>query len=184
MTRKLRSGRESQKILKSLVVVTLVYCATFATAMACTAPPTEFTKPKRLLVADSDQIAWARALEPSDIRALLGLSDEAPRFEVIEVLKGEVASPFTLSVGSYADLDTNPALIGDDFDGHRDGNLLALYNSRSFNNSRCEMAPVFVPGESYLIFLDHPHWAAYEIVRSEEDLWLQTVRKLIREQGE
>ncbi len=146
-------------------------------------PPPEFTKPKRLLVADSNQIAWARALEPSDIRVSLGLSEEAPTFEVIEVLKGDVPSPFTLPIGSYAALDTNPALIGDDFDGHREGNLLALYYSRSFNNSLCEMVPVFVPGESYLIFLDHPHWSAYEIVRSEDDLWLQKVRELVREQG-
>ncbi|CAN0408262.1 unnamed protein product [Ectocarpus sp. 13 AM-2016] len=43
----------------------------------------------------------------------------------------------------------------------------------------CQMEPAFVSGETYLIFLDAPHWRAYEIVRSEDDLWLMAVRNLV-----
>lgn len=174
---------EDQGILRSLALSLLVLIGMTAPAMACDDPPPNLVKPKHLLVADAGQIAWARALEPSDPRVSLGLADEAPRFEVIEILKGEVESPFTLSVGRYATLTTSEVEIGDDFDGHRDGKLLSLIYSRQGNTATCEMDPVFVPGESYLIFLDHPHWSAYEIVRSEDDLWLQKVRELVRQEG-
>lgn len=167
------------KAVGATTILAVFLLAATLPAQACFAPPPELTKPKRLLVADANQIAWARALAPRNPLTSLGALGEPVRFEVIEVIKGRVPEIFILENGQYATPGTKDWRIGDDFDGHRDGNLLAVANSRVGNDADCQIRPVFVAGESYLIFLDHPHWAAYEIVRSEDDLWLQKVRELV-----
>lgn len=168
---------------KSLLLAVLAFFIMADSASACFAPPPELIKHHSELVADSRQIVWARALEPSNMLARLGLFDEAPSFKVIEVLKGAVPAQFRLPNGRYAGSNRDNEYVSSDFDKHRDLSVWDHFLTRQWNNSMCEMEPVFEAGESYLIFLDHPHWRAYEIVRSQDDLWLTAVRNLIEHPG-
>ena len=166
--------------LAAKMILVLFFSVIVPPAQACSFAPIEQTKPKRQLVADANQIAWARALAPHNPLTSLGALGEPVRFRVIEVLKGQVPEIFSLENGQYATAETEKWLIGDDFDGHRAGNFLATHKGRVVNDSDCEIRPVFVAGEHYLIFIDHPHWAAYEIVRSRQDRWFDYVRGQIR----
>lgn len=143
-------------------------------ARACFLPPPELTKHHRELVADSATIVMARALEPEASE-----SGSVPRFQPIEVLKGDVPGEFILGNGRYAGSSENDESLNDDFDAHRNAAVWDRKLTRQWNNSMCEMEPAFVPGETYLVFLDHPHWRAYELIRSKDDLWLKAVRNLI-----
>lgn len=162
-----------------MILVFLLLFVSAVPAAACFAPPAEFTRHHGELVADAVRIAWARALEPSSPRSLPGLFGVAPRFEVIEVLKGDVPDEFTLANGRYSVGPENDDFLNSDFDGHHDLAVWDRMLTRQWNNSMCQMEPAFVPGETYLIFLDSPHWRSYEIVRSDDDLWLKAVRNLI-----
>jgi len=149
-------------------------------AQACTAPPPELTKHHRELVADSSQIVLARALTP---RSSGG--EPLPRFETIEILKGAAAAEFVLESRDGLDATTwaaHPYPFTDhdsDFNGHRDIAVWDQGLTRDWNDTDCMMRPRFEPGETYLLFVDHPHWRAYELIRREDDLWLRAVRNLI-----
>jgi hypothetical protein len=165
------------KLAATTILAAILLAATIP-AQACTMAPPEQTKHHRDLVADSSQIILARALIPRFAGGEL-----LPAFRSVEVLKGDVASDFVLESGPGLDASTGVSfLIGthdSDFDGHRDIAFWDQGLTRQWNDSDCMMRPQFEPGETYLLFVDHPHWRAYELVRREDDLWLQAVRNLL-----
>jgi hypothetical protein len=147
-------------------------------ALACTAPPPDLTKHHRDLVADSSQIVLARALIPRFAGGEL-----LPAFRSVEVLKGDAASDFVLESGRGLDASTGVTFLfgthDSDFNGHRDIAFWDQGLTRQWNDTDCMMRPVFEPGETYLLFVDHPHWRAYELIGGEDDLWLAAIRNLI-----
>ena len=173
------------------VLAALALLAQTTHAVACQLPVwANDARTAEDVVGDAQKVAWARALEPRNDADERGAFREWARFEVIEVLKGEVPAEFTVDGSTYIELKeptfwspgTDPALT-DDFDGHRGGEPFSGNHRYHFTGGDCSLVPVFIAGESYLIVLDDRHWASYEIVRSEDDLWLQKVRRLIQEQG-
>lgn len=66
-----------------------------------------------------------------------------------------------------------------DFDRHEDPIFWDKFVTRAFHAPDCKLYPYFDHGREYLIFLDHPHYRAYEEIAAPDDLWLQVVRRLI-----
>jgi len=103
-------------------------------------------------------------------------------FRTVEVLKGKPRRTFTLTFNSWiyrlGEFDT-------DFDKHRDGRFWDRRASRQWNAPDCKMAPNFVIGRQYLLFVDKPyHWKSFEkIVDSDKDRWLRAVRTVIHTRG-
>jgi len=91
------------------------------------------------------------------------LPDQSVRylFRTVEVLKGKPRRTFTLTFDSSCmtylrGLDT-------DFDKHRDGRFWDRRESRQWNAPDCKMAPNFMVGRQYLLFVDEPyHWKSFE----------------------
>ncbi len=101
-------------------------------------------------------------------------------FETIEVLSGYVPKRFTIPNGfALSGWKQGVGSLETDFDSHRDLSFWDENNARQWNSADCNMYPTFSVGNSYLLFLGAPHWKAYEAVKSEDDLWLQTVRNII-----
>ena len=167
--------------VKAVLVASLLAAA--LPAQACFAPPPELVKHHRDLVADSATIVLARALAPDSAETGHSLGDATPHFEAVEVLKGEIAPTFSLENGRYLVASEEQEFLLDDFvsdfSGHRDIAVWDRFRTRQWNESDCGMMPRFEPGETYLLFPDHPHWRAYELIRSEDDLWLTAVRNLL-----
>lgn len=169
------------KQLARSVLLSLLLAAPTA-AQACSAPPPELTKPYRDLVRDSEQIVLARAGLPDYVAGEL-----RPAFDTVDVLKGDVPEHFVLE--SRVGFDPSPwgalplpyAGKDSDFNGHRDIAFWDQGLTRQWNDTDCVMRPQFKLGETYLLFVDHPHWAAYELIYREDDLWLQAVRNLVTE---
>jgi len=167
--------------VKAVLVASLLAAA--LPAQACFAPPPELVKHHRDLVADSATIVLARALAPDSAETGHSLGVATPHFEAVEVLKGEIAPTFSLENGRYLVASEEQEFLLDDFvsdfSGHRDIAVWDRFRTRQWNESDCGMMPRFEPGETYLLFPDHPHWRAYELIRSEDDLWLTAVRNLL-----
>jgi hypothetical protein len=153
-------------------------CTAVLPALACDGSPPELTKHHRDLVDDTTQIVLARARIPKFVAGEL-----RPAFDSIEVLKGEVPEHFVLE--SRDGLDVSPwgalTFAGEDsdFDGHRHIAFWDQGLTRQWNDTDCVMRPRFELGETYLLFIDHPHWRAYELIRRDDDLWLKAVRSLV-----
>lgn len=164
--------------LVAKAIFVLFLCVVTLAVEACDAPPPDLTKHHRDLVAASTRIVLARALIPRFAGGEL-----LPAFESVEVLKGDVASEFVLESGRGLDASTGMAFLfgthDSDFNGHRDIAFWDQGLTRQWNDTDCMMRPLFEPGETYLLIIDHPHWRAYELVRREDDLWLQAVRNLL-----
>jgi hypothetical protein len=167
--------------VKAIVFVSVLTIA--LPAQACFAPPPELIKHHRDLVADSATIVLARALAPVSAETGPSLGDATPRFEAVEVLKGAIAPKFSLANGRYLvasnELEFLVRGFMSDFNGHRDIAVWDKRRTRQWNEPDCQMMPRFEPGETYLLFPDHPHWRAYELIRREDDLWLTAVRNLV-----
>ena len=165
------------KLAARMILATFLLAVT-APALACVAIPPSMTVHHRDLVAESSQIVLARALAPPDDGTAT-----PTRFETIEVLKGEVAAEFVLEDRGGLETaiwDRYPFGIPDsDFNGHRDIAVWDRLATRKQYAASCGLSPHFVQDETYLIFVDRPHWRAYELIRDADDLWLQAVRNLI-----
>lgn len=154
-------------------------------ARACFAPPAHMTGHHSELVRDSSDIVLARMIRSIESRSERYLNLEIPIFETLEVLRGYAPEVFEFGHGYAAPSKEQleklnlAAELTRDFNGHRQGVFWDKKITRQWNWSDCRMHPVFVTGETYLLFLDRPHWRSYEIVRSNDDYWLTAVRNLI-----
>lgn len=146
-------------------------------ASACYVPPAALISHHTALVGQSNTIVLARVTGQSD-RMGLSMGELRPlaQFETVEVLRGTVTPSFSLNNGVFVSSGKDD--IGD-FDGHRNSVFWDKMITRQWNSSDCQMHPVFSAGRTYLLFIDQPHWRAYEEIRSPDDLWLQSVRRLI-----
>ena len=152
---------------------------------ACFAPPLPLTVHHKELVSEAKSIVLARVVGTADkatpilssSSGLLGQHDKPlPKFETIEVLRGDVPVEFALS-GAHL---TNGKYNKDgDFNNHRDLVFWDKGITGNWNGPDCRMYPGVISERTYLIFLDRPHWRAYEEIRAPDDLWLSAVRHLI-----
>lgn len=163
------------------VLATLTTLIYVIPAFACFAPPAELTRHHAELVADSKTIVLARVTGGSK-GADFGWfgTRQLAQFEVVEILRGDVDDSFSLENGLLGS-DEERAHDPGDFRGHRDSMFWDKHITRQWNMPDCTMQPMFFEGQTYLIFVDRPHWRAYEEIRNEDDLWLDAVRRLIYE---
>lgn len=146
-------------------------------AQACFAPPSEYTKHHTELVRDTSRIVLARVAGPSgEFQDVWGRQEQLAQFEKIEVLKGNVPGIFSIENGFFVSDQPVPE---QDFDGHSQLGYWEKQVTRQWNMPDCAMRPVFLHNRTYLLFLDTPHWRAYEEVSSENDFWLGAVRRLV-----
>ncbi|MEO0990821.1 MAG: hypothetical protein AAFX00_07725 [Pseudomonadota bacterium] len=146
-------------------------------AHACFAPPAEYTKHHTELVRDTSRIVLARVTGPSgESRDVWGRQEQLAGFEKIEDLKGNVPDFFTIENGFFVSGQPVPE---QDFDGHSQLGFWEKKVTRQWNMPDCAMRPAFLQNRTYLLFMDTPHWRAYEEVSSEDDLWIGAVRRLI-----
>lgn len=146
-------------------------------AYACFAPPPEYTKHHTELVRDTSRIVLARVAGPSgEFQEAWGRQAQLAQFEKIETLKGNVPDFFSIENGFYVSEQPVPE---QDFDGHSQLGFWEKQVTRQWNMPDCAMRPAFLHNRTYLLFLDTPHWRAYEEVSSEDDLWLGAVRRLV-----
>jgi hypothetical protein len=136
--------------------------------------PAHLTVPYRELVRRTATIVLAEAtrIEP------LSADQTRYHFRIVETLKGTSRNAVTLTFSSgQPSLDT-------DFDAHRDPRFWDKRRSRQWNGGDCQMAPTFVVGATYLLFVDPPyHWKSFEKIALDEDRWLRAVRAVIRKPG-
>jgi hypothetical protein len=105
------------------------------------------------------------------------------RFRLIEALRGEIASGFSIDGDRWAKMlhDEGVKLpTDDDFGGHHDAVSGQFIGGRTSGMTDCEIHPVFQKGGRYLIFLDalrHP-WGSERIIR-DDDRWLLEVRRMV-----
>lgn len=146
-------------------------------AHACFAPPPEYTKHHTDLVRDTSRIVLARVTGASgEFVDFWGRSEPLAQFETIETLKGNVSDFFTVESGIFVPGQPVPS---QDFVGHTQLGFWEKLVTRQWNMSDCAMRPAFLQDRTYLLFLDTPHWRAYEEVAEVDDLWLGAVRRLV-----
>ena len=146
-------------------------------AHACFAPPPEYTKHHTDLVRDTSRIVLAKVTGPSgDFQDVWGKSEPLAQFEIIENVKGRAPEFFTIENGFFVPGQPVPA---QDFDGHTQLRFWEKQVTRQWNMPDCAMRPAFFQDRTYLLFLDAPHWRAYEEVSATDDLWLSAVRDLV-----
>lgn len=156
---------------KLLLMIAFLIGMISSAANACTIPPRNLKTHHRTLVADTDTIVLAR---------VIGSIGPLATFARLEGLRGETSQFFILPNGYY--IAGNPQ-AAEDFDAHTDLAFWDKHETRSWNDPDCRMRPRSVKGRAYLLFLNNPHWRAYEEIVSPDDLWLQAVRRLIDEPG-
>lgn len=148
--------------------------------LACTAPPAYLTVPYYELISRTNRIALAETVKIDS----LGGHQYEYHFVLKESVKGNVDSSFSMTFENipspYAqDIPDN------DFDSHKSGIFWDQFYSRQWNGPDCEMHPRFQKGSTYLLFLDKPfHWFSFELITSNQDLWFQTVRNVVKSKNE
>lgn len=170
-----------------IVAISLLLLPVGQVALACTISPQELRTSDIELVAQSEQIALVRVVGSSENnsdattishRRLGNSNDSLAILEPIKILRGHVPQRFKLSSGSLIAASMDPTR---DMNGHRDIGFWdrKILKTRAYSGTDCRMHPGFVLGRIYLVFLDRPHFKAYEEVRSKDDLWLQAVQQVI-----
>lgn len=162
-----------------VLLIGLVCAGSPQIASACLSAPSEQTVPYPELIGRTANIVLARA-ERAEL-----LPDRSVRylFRTVEVLKGKPRRAFTLTLDSS--WITHVRGLDTDFDKHRDGRFWDRRESRQWNAPDCKMAPNFMIGRQYLLFVDKPyHRKSFEQVTDpDRDRWLQATRTVIRTGG-
>ncbi|KNG93797.1 hypothetical protein [Pseudaestuariivita atlantica] len=164
----------------------LIWLGSFSVGVACFAPPPEIAAPMHELVARTDIIVLAKAVRPHPKQRAafgrfanrqFGARSPVPFFKVIEALKGDPGRHVVVPNGAYWTRDQIPPQA--DYNGHREPLVWSGAAFRAPNTPACTVEPNFREGETYLLFLGHPHWRGYERIATADDLWLATVRRMI-----
>ena len=170
-----------------VLAFSLFFLPLTSVSYACSALPEELLAPGAELVAQSQQIALVRVVGSSQnngdavmiTHMRLGKTNQSLAvLEPIKILRGEVPQRFTLSSGRLITADQD---LRRDLNGHRNIGFWdqKISDTRTHSGADCRLLPGFVLGRIYLVFLDRPHFKAYEEVRSKDDLWLQAVQRMI-----
>lgn len=175
---------------KRLFSCVLLFLSFPMSVFACLAPPAHMIVDHEELVHRTETIVLAKALGGSDDTAKVWKKQhELMQFERLELLKGRTPLHFTIPNGFILSqvMDVNEFGGGSyetDFDRHRDPRFWKKKWARQWNEPDCALRPTFTVGNTYLLFLGTPHWQGYERIETNDDVWLETVRKLVRRTGE
>lgn len=162
--------------VKWWAVTFLIFLSTNHTH-ACSTPPPQYTKHHVDLIRDTSRIVLARVTGASgDFLNAWGRIEPIAQFETIEIVKGHVPDSFSIENGYFVPGQPFPA---QDFDSHTQLGFWEKQVTRQWNMPDCTMRPAFLEDRTYLLFLDAPHWRAYEEVSDADDLWLGAVRRLV-----
>ncbi len=156
--------------MKQLSVL-IVLCLMAFDAFGCTFLPREATAHPADLVYGANAVVLAEAVSYADKEG-----DYATfTFDVAEVLYGR--SDDTIDLRGYV----RRQRLGDaeDYDAHRAPEFWAYSLGNSQSNTMCGVHGIFEVGEQYLLILGTPHLKAFENIRTEEDLWLQVIRRIV-----
>ena len=140
-------------------------------ALACYAFPDSGIRSYIELVARKESIVLAK------VEATLAhhkTGEYQYGFKTIRVIKGEPVSHFIV-VGSPRESTQN---LEDTFDDHKSAEFWA-FPGRLRAAGSCYYTPSFEVGATYLVFRGKPYVAAsFERIKSDDDLWLQTIEKI------
>lgn len=151
-----------------------------AGVIACSAPPSYLTVPYYELISRTNRIALAEVVKIDSV----GEHQYEYQFELEERVKGNVDNSFSMTFENYPSPFVKKA-PDKDFNQHRGGVFWDQNAARQINDTDCRMHPVFEKGSTYLLFLDKPyHWKSFEVIKSKEDLWLQTVKNVVHSNNE
>lgn len=182
--RQIGAVRQLTPILGPLACAVVAFIHTLE-VQACVVPPPQphFTK----ALAETDRIVLGRVVAIdrltgkeqtlSDSPAVKHRRDRSRNdthrytFQTLEVLKGNVASTFTVdghdpAIAKFGDVDS-------DFDGHRE----AL--GRNGNDSDCQFHAVFSTASTYLALLDSDLSYGFERIIRSDDRGLDMVRRTL-----
>lgn len=188
------------RISAFLVVVFCFFSTSWATNTSdpTSGPPFFGSDPPERLLFKAPTIVLARAVSPvlTDVHfpgSICSSTEEYFRFcdhiaqpkaniaafEVIEVLKGNAPARFTLpnSILFRIDHTSTPMQVQNHFEDHTHPEFWVQFGGRV--SSRAEYFDYtagFVEGEIYLLFPDYGTDKSYELIRSEDDKWLNFVR--------
>jgi hypothetical protein len=146
-------------------------------SIACSVPPFEITKHHAELVRETENIVLAKATGASEEeREIWGKPYYLAHFTTIRPIKGNAPTQFTIENGFFL---PDQGIGSQDLTGHSQLIFWDKDATRQWNMPDCQMRPVFFADRTYLLFLDHPHWRAYEEITSVDDLWLNAVQDLV-----
>jgi len=158
-----------------LPFIFVIICITTESALSCSDMPFEYQVRYYELIERTEDIVLANV---SRIDTLNNSKIEY-HFSTVENLRGDkYINSFTLT---YPIIESDASSFQyDDFDKHRSRYFWELGGSRTFIDVDCLLYPVFQIGHSYLLFLDEKdHRMGYEMIKSEDDLWLEVVKKVL-----
>ncbi|MEM8811031.1 MAG: hypothetical protein AAGF59_00335 [Pseudomonadota bacterium] len=179
--------------MRALIPLFLVVSIGFASRVsACPFPPSGLVSHHTDLVAETQVIVLAEVVGDTDRATYdtLGDLDLGPvaipdlnsrplaLFRTVEVLKGRAPDTFSLSTGLLSETGFDPV---EDFDSHKNSIFWDKSFTRQAQESDCRMYPQFRQGQTYLLFIDRPHWRAYEEIQTPDDLWLHAVRRVLED---
>jgi len=163
-------------------VLTLILVLSFLVAeyaLSCSDMPYEYQVRYYELIERTENIVLANVSRIDT----LNNSHLEYHFRTVENLRGDrYTNSFSLT---YPINETIAARTkNDDFDKHRSRDFWGLRNARTQMDSDCRLYPIFQAGDSYLLFLgEKDHRRGYELIKSENDLWLEVVRKVLDSQN-
>ena len=145
---------------------------------SCVVAPDSMWDSNQELVNSTPHIALARVtdFQPGKTGWVHGKFE----FEVIENLKGNPPTTFSLDGYQYGKIEVAPG----DFKEHKDPAFWAYDAGNSILPGDCSAYGIFYKGGQYLIFFrDESHPRAFEEIASAKDLWLSVVNLLIQDEA-
>ena len=154
---------------RGALLASLLTAALSGPALACSAPPWQFSIPAANLVAGSESIVLGTV---SEVRG--GERGTVYVFQTVKVVKGnDLRKQFEIN-GSAPLKQEAPT-----FANHTEKSFWQAWGGRMSHGTDCRIHPYFRPGETYLIFFT-AHNKAYErIADPREDRWLKWVESAV-----
>ena len=160
-------------VMKRALLVFILYSSH---ALACSIPPDHLYENNEILVRSTPTIVLAT---PENYQDHPEFHVPVFTFTTNRVLKGTAPQTFELPGYIASNIEQYPK----DHDGHLDPAFWAYDAATSIQPGDCIAYGIFQLGEQYLIFLrTESHRRAFEMVRSDQDLWYKAVMRLIQDQ--
>ncbi len=161
-------------MIKLKIIFTIFISILSTYSLACVVPPTTLLSSDRELISRSPNIALAEiSKHESDNSKYI----DTFSFTTVKVIRGEVPKTFNLK-GYLASEEEN---FGD-FSKHQQPVFWAFSAGNSVMPGDCSAYGIYEVGKTYLIFFNElSHIRSFEEIKSKDDLWLNVVKLLIKE---
>jgi len=156
--------------LKIIFTTLLIFIS--SNSLACFVPPFTLLSSDRELVARSPNIALAKVIKQKKSNYFYDFT-----FVKVESIRGEVPKKFTLK-GYSTKSEEN---LGD-FSKHQDPIFWAFASGNSVLPGDCRAYGIFEVSKTYLIFFNETsHVRSFEEIQSKDDIWLNVVKLLVKQ---